>query len=71
MHFPTDVPADRFVFDPRFEQASYVVIDGIWRNWGAVNMPAVAKVMAEVEGWPRVFTSGDIAVYRNPRESLP
>src|SRR5262249_13865506 len=36
-HFPDDLPASRFVYDPRLENARYVVIDDLWRNWAAVN----------------------------------
>jgi hypothetical protein len=65
-HFPADIPADRFAFDPDYRRARYVVIDRIWRNWAALNMPEVADIMAVVEGWPLEFSAGEIQVYRNP-----
>jgi len=65
-HFPADIPADRFIFDPSLPLAKYVVVDRIWRNWGAANMPEVAAMLAEVAGWPQVFTSGEFSVYQNP-----
>jgi 4-amino-4-deoxy-L-arabinose transferase-like glycosyltransferase len=68
IHFPIDIPENRFVFDPRYEQASFVAIDGLWRNWAGLQIPSVARMMAVVEGWPMVFTSGDIIVYQNPLE---
>ncbi len=44
---------------------------GIWRNWAAVYMPAVARMMTEVEGWPQLFSSGDLTIYQNPSEVSP
>ena len=66
-HFPADIPADRFAFNPDYQRARYVVIDRIWRNWAALNMPEVAQMMAEVERWPMEFSAGEIQVYRNPK----
>jgi len=66
-HLPADIPTDRFSFDPRYQRARYVVIDRIWRNWAALNMPEVAQMMAEVERWPMEFSAGEIQVYRNPK----
>ena len=65
-HFPTDVPADRFAFDPRYTHAKFVVIDRVWRNWAALAMPEVATMMSEVVKWPLAFQAGEIDVYRNP-----
>ncbi len=65
-HLPADIPADRFVFDPRYTQARFVVVDNLWRNWGAIHMPEVAALMHDVETWPLAFEAGEIAVYRNP-----
>jgi len=66
-HFPADIPADRFAFNPDYQRARYVVIDKIWRNWAALNMPEVAEMMAEVERWPMEYSAGEIQVYRNPK----
>ncbi len=65
-HLPADIPADRFAFDPRITQARFVVVDNLWRNWGAVHMPEVDTLMRQVETWPLVFAAGELAVYRNP-----
>ncbi len=65
-HFPADIPSERFAFDPRYTQARYVVIDPVWRNWAAVNMPEVEAMIEDVEKWPLVFQSGEIDVYENP-----
>ena len=63
-HLPGNIPADRWAFDPRYEQARYVVIDSLWRNWGAVHIPAVADMMADVTTrWSLAFEAGDIVVY--------
>ena len=68
-HLPADIPADRFAFDARYTQARFVVVDNLWRNWAAVNIPAVAEMLQVVESWPLVFQVGEIAVHRNPARS--
>ncbi len=65
-HFPADIPANRFAYDPRYQSARYVVVDRIWRNWAALNMPEVAAMLAEAETWPLEFSAGEVQVYRNP-----
>lgn len=66
-HLPNNIPADRWAFDPRYEQVRYVVIDNLWRNWGAVHIPAVAAMMEAVtDGWALVFEAGGIQVYERP-----
>jgi hypothetical protein len=67
-HLPGDIPTDRFAFDARYTRAKFVVVDGIWRNWAAVNMPEVAQMLRQVEAWPLVLKEGDISVFRNPGE---
>lgn len=66
VHLPANIPADRFVFDPRVENARYVIVDNLWRNWAGVQMLAVAAMMQTVAQWPIAFQSGEIVVYRNP-----
>jgi 4-amino-4-deoxy-L-arabinose transferase-like glycosyltransferase len=66
VHVPPDVPADRFAFDPRYTGASFVVVDNLWRNWGAVHIPGVLRMLREVEEWPLAFEAGAVQVYRNP-----
>jgi hypothetical protein len=65
-HLPAHLPAERFAFDPRFENARYVIVDNLWRNWAVVHMPAVAAMMKTAEQWPVVFQVGEIIVYFNP-----
>jgi hypothetical protein len=43
-----------------------VIIDNLWRTWGAFNIPGVAQMIRQAEGWPVVFEAGQIRVYRNP-----
>ena len=66
VHFPPDLPADRFAFDPRYTGARFVVVDNLWGNWGAVHIPGVLRMLREVEMWPLVFEAGAVQVYRNP-----
>lgn len=65
-HLPADVPANRFAFDPRVEQARYVVVDNLWRSWGVLHIPALNDLTHELESWPLAFQASEIAVYRNP-----
>lgn len=64
-HLPANIPPSRFAFDPRYQQARFVVVDSLWRNWGAVNIPAVAAMLADIETWPLAFDAGGIQVYEN------
>jgi len=66
LHFPANIPRERFIIDPSLEHARYVVIDRIWRNWAALALPDVAKMITQVEGWPLVMKDGEFEVYRNP-----
>jgi 4-amino-4-deoxy-L-arabinose transferase-like glycosyltransferase len=65
-HLPADIPADRYVFDPRYSHARYAIIDNLWRNWGVPNIPTLDGITADIETWPLVFQTGSIAVYANP-----
>ena len=65
-HLPADIPRERFVFSPRYQQARFVVVDNLWRNWGAVHIPALATILTEIASWPLVFEAGAIQVYENP-----
>ncbi len=65
-HFPPDIPSDRWVFQPRFSCAHYVVIDDLWRNWAVVHVAGLTETVRSVEMWPEVFRSGTIVVYKNP-----
>ena len=66
-HLPADVPPDRFVFDPGYTRARYVIVDNLWRNWAEPNVPGVPEMLRDVETWPLAFKSGPIEVYANPR----
>jgi 4-amino-4-deoxy-L-arabinose transferase-like glycosyltransferase len=71
-HLPDNIPADRWVFDPTYTRARFVIIDNIWTNW-AVNEMDEVRVMAEdvVLRWQLVFESGEIRVYENPFYGVP
>ncbi len=66
-HLPANIPSERWAFDPRYEQARYVIIDNLWRNWGVLHNPPVEAMVARVEAdWLLVFESGLIQVYEKP-----
>ncbi|MBN1426816.1 MAG: glycosyltransferase family 39 protein [Anaerolineae bacterium] len=64
-HLPADIPSERFVFDPRFTEARYVVIDNLWRNWGTIHVPGLAPIIDALESREPVFIAGEVAVYHN------
>jgi len=66
VQIPDDLPPNRFAFDPRVPQARFVVVDNLWRNWAAVNIPAAAEMLRQVQAWPLVLKAGEIEVHRNP-----
>ena len=67
-HLPGHIPAGRWAFDPSLEQARFVIVDNLWRNWAVPNVPGVSEMLQEIEAWPIVFRSGEVMVYQNPEE---
>ena len=67
-HLPGNIPAGRWAFDPSLEQARFVIVDKLWRNWAVPNVPGVSEMLQEIEAWPIVFRSGEVMVYQNPEE---
>jgi len=65
-HLPGDIPADRWAFDPAYQNARFVVVDNLWTNWGVPNVPGLSTMLDVVERWPVTFQSGEIRVYENP-----
>jgi len=66
IHFPANMPENRFAYDSRPSQAKYVVVDRIWHNWAGNVMPEVSDLMYRLETWPLEFQLGEYYVYRNP-----
>jgi hypothetical protein len=69
-HLPANIPADRFVFEPDYRQARFVVVDNYWYNWAVHNVAGVSAMVRELQDWPLVLKSGAIEVYRNPRHRV-
>lgn len=65
-HLPSDIPQDRFSYAVDFKEATYIVIDPIWRNWAVWNMDGVHRMVEEVNTWPLVYEVGEIEVFKNP-----
>jgi len=63
IHIPSNLPPERYAFDPRLENARFVVVDDLWRNWGVVHIPQAARMLQEVERWTLVFEAGSLQVY--------
>jgi hypothetical protein len=66
VHYPSNIPSDRWLYDPRIEQARYVVLDNLWRSWGANTIAGMDNLLLTIEQWPVAFHSGNVTVYRNP-----
>jgi hypothetical protein len=65
-NYGTGLPRDRFVFDPSFENAKFVIVDNLWRGWASSYMPPLKGYIARVETWPLAMERGEFDVYRNP-----
>jgi hypothetical protein len=68
VHLPHDLPPERFAFNSDYHAARYVVVDNLWRNWGAVHMPALVTILDDLKNWPIVFEAGALQVYENPQQ---
>ena len=66
VHLPGTLATDRFAFETDYRQARFVVVDNLWRNWGAVHIPQVAEMVHELKTWDVVFEAGLITVYTQP-----
>ncbi len=67
VHFPSSLFPERFAFDIDYKNARYAIVDNLWRDWGAVHMPVVAKMLNHVKTWELIFESKTIQIYRNPK----
>lgn len=65
VHIPGNLPENRFAFSTDYRDARYIVIDDLWRRWGAVHIPQLAEMMEIVQGWELIFEAGSIQVYEN------
>jgi hypothetical protein len=65
-HFPADIPPGRFLYNPDYRVARFVVIDNYWRNWVSHNVAGANQMIQDVEQWPRLYSSGAIELYCNP-----
>jgi 4-amino-4-deoxy-L-arabinose transferase-like glycosyltransferase len=66
VHLPANIPPDRFVFNPHYRQAKYVIVDNLWRNWAVLHIAGTAAMVAEVDAWPQVWQAGEITIYCQP-----
>jgi 4-amino-4-deoxy-L-arabinose transferase-like glycosyltransferase len=68
IHFPSNIPQSRFLYDISLDNADYVVIDDHWRNWAAENIEAVKGMIETVQTWPVIYEAGEFQVYENPEK---
>lgn len=64
--YPADLPRDRFAYELSLDRATYVIVDSIWRGWGAVHIPEVDRMLDRIDAWPTVWQDGGIEVHENP-----
>ena len=60
------MPRTRFVFAPTLENATFVIVDSLWRGWAVREMPDLREYLQKIQTWPRVMQRGNFEVYRNP-----
>jgi 4-amino-4-deoxy-L-arabinose transferase-like glycosyltransferase len=68
VHFPNNVPRSRFLYDVSLDNADYVVIDDLWRDWATKNIEAVNEMMETIRTWPVIYQAGEYQVYENPEK---
>lgn len=65
--FPNSLYPERFAFDARYENATYAIVDSIWRNWATVHIPAADDMLNDITStWLLVFETAQLQVYQNP-----
>ena len=53
--------------EPRLENATYVILDPLWRGWASAQMPQVAEMVRDVEKeWVLEARLGEFDIYRRP-----
>ena len=65
--YPPEIPRERFVFEAGFDRASYVIVDRIWLEWGAVHIEGVADMLEQLGLWHRIGQQGDLEIYARER----
>jgi hypothetical protein len=67
-HLPGNIPVKRWAFDPGVERARYIILDNLWRNWAAPNVPGLPALLQEIAAWPVVWQAGEMVIYQNPED---
>jgi hypothetical protein len=65
-HLPADIPLSRWRFDPRLDNARFVVVDALWTRWAAVHVPGVDEMLREISEWDVGLDTGRIQVFMRP-----
>lgn len=65
-HFPDDLPRERFVHPADYQQASFALVDPMWKNWGVPNLEGLQPITDQVGSWELVLDNDQIQVYQNP-----
>ena len=80
--YPPGIPPERFRFSPsleagrggegrggsepaRWEGAEFAVLDPYWDAW-ARESEVIARLTAEAERWPQIWSAGGVRVHRRP-----
>ncbi len=64
--YTVHMPRFRFAYSCSLQDAAYVMLDPLARNFATQVVPGMKGLIEEVEQWPLALEAGDIQVYRNP-----
>lgn len=68
VHFPATLYPERFAFDVNYRNATYAIVDNLWRDWGVIHMPIVNDMLTDIQqNWELIYQSVTLQVYKNPQ----
>lgn len=60
------LPRERFLYPCGVEDATYVILDPLGRDFAPRVLPGMEGTIKKVESWPVVFQTDSLALYQNP-----
>lgn len=64
-----NLPRERFLYPCGIEDATYVILDPLGRDFAPRVLSGMEGTIQEVESWPVVFQTDSLALYQNPAKS--
>lgn len=62
-HLPSNIPHNRFAFNPSPENATYVIIDPLWHNWAIHHIPDLTEFVQTTTSDTPIYETPTIQVY--------